>query len=138
MRRDHANLPLDLEPVANDRSEVVEHFRQISARFALGENSRDEEPRIDGRNAIRKRAQRLWDYARRKLEQPAGLAATARESVEAALARELELDYACIALVANWAAGCGDEAEISLPEIFANLEAATAMVPRIVIALLGA
>jgi 5'-methylthioinosine phosphorylase len=57
---------------------------------------------------------------------------------EAALARELELDYACIALVANWAAGCGDEAEISLPEIFANLEAATAMVPRIVIALLGA
>ncbi|MGN6519232.1 MAG: S-methyl-5'-thioinosine phosphorylase [Dokdonella sp.] len=56
---------------------------------------------------------------------------------EAALARELELDYACIALVANWAAGCGDEAEISLPEIFANLEAATAAVPRIVTALLG-
>ncbi|WP_395681167.1 S-methyl-5'-thioinosine phosphorylase [Dokdonella sp.] len=56
---------------------------------------------------------------------------------EAALARELELDYACIALVANWAAGCGDEAEISLPEIFANLEAVTAQVPRIVTALLG-
>jgi 5'-methylthioinosine phosphorylase len=56
---------------------------------------------------------------------------------EAALARELELEYACIALVANWAAGCGDEAEISLPEIFANLEAATAAVPRIVTALLG-
>ncbi len=57
---------------------------------------------------------------------------------EAALARELELDYACLALVANWAAGCGDEAEISLPEIFANLEAATAEVPRVITALLSA
>jgi len=57
---------------------------------------------------------------------------------EAALARELDLDYACIALVANWAAGCGDEAEISLPEIFANLEAATAAVPPIVSELLAA
>jgi len=54
---------------------------------------------------------------------------------EAALARELELDYACVALVANWAAGCGDEAEISLPEIFANLEAATGQVPPLVTAL---
>jgi 5'-methylthioinosine phosphorylase len=57
---------------------------------------------------------------------------------EAALARELELEYACIALVANWAAGCGDEAEISLPEIFANLDTATAFVPRIITTLLGA
>jgi 5'-methylthioinosine phosphorylase len=57
---------------------------------------------------------------------------------EAALARELEVDYACLALVANWAAGCGDEAEISLPEIFANLEAATAEVPKLIGALLGA
>lgn len=56
---------------------------------------------------------------------------------EAALARELELDYACIALIANWAAGRGDEAEISLDEIFANLREATAMVPRIVTALLA-
>jgi 5'-methylthioinosine phosphorylase len=56
---------------------------------------------------------------------------------EAALARELELDYACIALIANWAAGCGDEAEISLPEIYANLEAATQQVPKIVAALLS-
>jgi 5'-methylthioinosine phosphorylase len=55
---------------------------------------------------------------------------------EAALARELECDYACLALVANWAAGCGDAFEISLPEIFANLEAATAEVPKIVEALL--
>lgn len=51
---------------------------------------------------------------------------------EAALARELECEYACLALVANWAAGCGDAAEISLPEIFANLEEATAAVPKIV------
>jgi 5'-methylthioinosine phosphorylase len=56
---------------------------------------------------------------------------------EAALARELGLDYACLALVANWAAGCGDEAEISLEEIFANLEQATAQVPSIISAMLA-
>ncbi|WP_049620930.1 S-methyl-5'-thioinosine phosphorylase [Frateuria defendens] len=57
---------------------------------------------------------------------------------EAVLARELDLDYACLALVANFAAGCGDEAEISIEEIFAHLAAATAEVPRIVAALLEA
>jgi 5'-methylthioinosine phosphorylase len=57
---------------------------------------------------------------------------------EAALARELELEYACLALVANWAAGCDDAVQISLPEIFANLEAATARVPGILVALLAA
>ncbi|NCT66270.1 MAG: S-methyl-5'-thioinosine phosphorylase [Rhodanobacteraceae bacterium] len=56
---------------------------------------------------------------------------------EAALARELGLDYACLALVANWAAGCGDEGEISLPEIYANLEAVTAQVPKVIGALLA-
>ena len=56
---------------------------------------------------------------------------------EAVLARELDIDYACLALVANWAAGCGDQAEISLPEIFANLVAATAQVPPIISALLS-
>ena len=55
---------------------------------------------------------------------------------EAALARELGLDYACLALVANWAAGCGDEAEISLEEIYANLEQATAQVPALIARLL--
>jgi 5'-methylthioinosine phosphorylase len=52
---------------------------------------------------------------------------------EAALARELNVAYACLALVANWAAGCGPAAgePISLPEIFANLAAATAQVPPI-------
>ena len=54
---------------------------------------------------------------------------------EAVLARELALDYACLALVANHAAGCGDEAEISIAEIFAHLAAATAEVPRILAAM---
>ena len=39
---------------------------------------------------------------------------------EAALAREAGMDYACCAVVANWAAGRGHE-EISMPEIEANL-----------------
>jgi 5'-methylthioinosine phosphorylase len=52
------------------------------------------------------------------------------------LARELDLAYACLALVANFAAGCGDEAEISIEEIFAHLAAATAEVPRILGSLL--
>ncbi|MDE1963603.1 MAG: S-methyl-5'-thioinosine phosphorylase [Xanthomonadaceae bacterium] len=56
---------------------------------------------------------------------------------EAALARELELGYACLALVANFAAGCGDEAEISIEEIFAHLAAATAEVPKILGAMLS-
>jgi len=56
---------------------------------------------------------------------------------EAVLARELGLDYACLALVANFAAGCGDEAEISIDEIFAHLAAATAEVPRVLAVLLG-
>ena len=54
---------------------------------------------------------------------------------EAVLARELELEYACLALVANFAAGCGDEAEISIEQIFAHLAAATAEVPRILAAM---
>jgi len=55
---------------------------------------------------------------------------------EATLARELELEYACLALVANFAAGCGDEAQISIEEIFAHLAAATTEVPRILAAML--
>jgi len=56
---------------------------------------------------------------------------------EAALARELELEYACLALVANFAAGCGDEAEISIDEIFAHLAAATAQVPILLQAMMS-
>ncbi len=58
---------------------------------------------------------------------------------EAALARELSIEYACLALVANWAAGCDPQAsQISLEEIHAHLAAATAQVPAIVAALLSA
>jgi 5'-methylthioinosine phosphorylase len=55
---------------------------------------------------------------------------------EAALARELGLDYACLAVVANWAAGCGDGAEITLDEVLANVEAASAALPALLSALL--
>jgi len=57
---------------------------------------------------------------------------------EAALARELSIDYGCLALVANWAAGCepaiggGPASPISLEEIFANLETSMALVPAII------
>ena len=58
---------------------------------------------------------------------------------EAALARELGMEYACLAVVANWAAGCDPEAAvISLPEIHAHLAAAAAQAPPIVTALLAA
>ena len=61
---------------------------------------------------------------------------------EAGLARELGLDYACLALVANWAAGCGPEtaaglaAEITMDDVLANLERATAPLPQLIAALL--
>jgi 5'-methylthioinosine phosphorylase len=56
---------------------------------------------------------------------------------EAVLARELGMHYACIALVANWAAGCGDQIEISIDEIFAILRDCTAKVPPMIRALLA-
>jgi len=62
---------------------------------------------------------------------------------EAGLAREMGLDYACLALVANWAAGCGASPgtgpaeEITLAEVLANVEAATAPLPRLLEALLS-
>ncbi|MFC4728480.1 S-methyl-5'-thioinosine phosphorylase [Coralloluteibacterium thermophilus] len=57
---------------------------------------------------------------------------------EAALARELGMEYACVALVANWAAGCGPtpDVEITMDEVFANLAAATATVPLLLEGLL--
>jgi len=51
---------------------------------------------------------------------------------EAALARELGLDYACLAIVANWAAGCGDGLEITMAEVLANVEAASAGLPELI------
>ena len=61
---------------------------------------------------------------------------------EASLAREMGLDYACLALVANWAAGCGPSAEtgqgeITLDEVLANVEAATAHLPPLLEAMLA-
>lgn len=51
---------------------------------------------------------------------------------EAGLARELGLEYACLAIVANWAAGCGDAEEITLAEVLANVEAASVGLPELV------
>jgi 5'-methylthioinosine phosphorylase len=56
---------------------------------------------------------------------------------EAALARELGLDYACLAPVANWAAGAGDGLEISLDDVFANLAACNAQLPALLRELVG-
>ena len=56
---------------------------------------------------------------------------------EAGLARELGLEYACLAVVANWAAGCGDDREITLDEVLANVEAASAGLPALLNALRG-
>jgi len=55
---------------------------------------------------------------------------------EAALAREAGLDYACLAPVANWAAGCGDGKDIALDEVFSNLAATNALLPKLFEALL--
>ena len=55
---------------------------------------------------------------------------------EAGLARELGLDYACLAVVANWAAGCGDDAEITLADVLANVDAASAGLPPLLQSLL--
>ncbi|MGH8033439.1 MAG: S-methyl-5'-thioinosine phosphorylase [Luteimonas sp.] len=58
---------------------------------------------------------------------------------EAGLAREFGLDYACLAIVANWAAGAGpvtDEA-ITLDDVLANVAVASAGLPALIAALLG-
>src|SRR5690606_22428612 len=59
---------------------------------------------------------------------------------EAALARELGLDYACLAVVANWAAGAGPDAGevITLEDVLANVEAASAGLAPLLQALLDA
>lgn len=54
---------------------------------------------------------------------------------EAALARELELDYACIAVVVNWAAG-KTEKEITMDEIRKNLKTGMAGVHRLLTAVI--
>ena len=58
---------------------------------------------------------------------------------EAGLARELGLDYACIAIVANWAAGAGPDAGevITLDDVLAVVATATARVSRVLEAMLA-
>ena len=58
---------------------------------------------------------------------------------EAGLARELGLEYACLAIVANWAAGAGPDPDevITLDDVLANVAAATAGVSRLLDALLA-
>jgi 5'-methylthioinosine phosphorylase len=58
---------------------------------------------------------------------------------EAGLARELDLDYACLAIVANWAAGAGPDPDeqITLQEVLANVEAAGAGLGPLLRALLA-
>jgi 5'-methylthioinosine phosphorylase len=58
---------------------------------------------------------------------------------EAGLARELQLDYACLAIVANWAAGAGPDPDetITLEEVLANVAVATSGVGRLIAALLA-
>jgi 5'-methylthioinosine phosphorylase len=55
---------------------------------------------------------------------------------EAALARELELDYVCLAVVANWAAGLGEGNEITMAEIEAHLAAAFVKADKLLTTLL--
>lgn len=60
---------------------------------------------------------------------------------EAALARELGIEYACLAIVANWAAGCDPAgaaaAPITMAEVLANVEAVSGQLPRLLEALLA-
>lgn len=56
---------------------------------------------------------------------------------EAGLARELELDYACIAIVANWAAGCAGDTPITFQEVLDNVKAASGALPPLLHALLA-
>ena len=58
---------------------------------------------------------------------------------EAGLARELGLNYACLAIVANWAAGAGPDPDevITLDDVLANVRSATEGVSRVLAELLA-
>src|SRR3546814_10885529 len=58
---------------------------------------------------------------------------------EAGLARELGLDYACLAIVANWAAGAGPQIdeEITLQDVLDNVGAASSGLPALVTQMLS-
>ncbi len=57
---------------------------------------------------------------------------------EAGLAREMGLDYACLAIVANWAAGAGPNPDevITLQDVLDNVAVASAGLPALLAALL--
>lgn len=57
---------------------------------------------------------------------------------EAGLARELDMDYACLAIVANWAAGAGSNPDevITLEDVIANVDVTMQAVPALLDALL--
>jgi len=59
---------------------------------------------------------------------------------EAGLAREMGLDYACLAIVANWAAGAGPEPDevITLQDVLDNVAAASSGLPALLRAMLAA
>jgi 5'-methylthioinosine phosphorylase len=59
---------------------------------------------------------------------------------EAGLAREMGLDYACLAIVANWAAGAGPDADevITLQDVLDNVAAASSGLPSLLRAMLAA
>lgn len=59
---------------------------------------------------------------------------------EAGLAREMGLDYACLAIVANWAAGAGPDPDevITLQDVLDNVAAASSGLPALLHALLAA
>jgi 5'-methylthioinosine phosphorylase len=58
---------------------------------------------------------------------------------EAGLARELGLDYACLGIVANWAAGAGPDADevITLQDVLDNVAAAMDGAARVLRTMLG-
>lgn len=58
---------------------------------------------------------------------------------EAGIARELGLEYACLAIVANWAAGAGPDPDevITVDDVVANVQATIDAVPRMLEALLA-
>lgn len=58
---------------------------------------------------------------------------------EAGLARELGLDYACLAIVANWAAGAGPDPDevITLEEVLDNVAAVSSRLPALLQQLLA-
>ena len=59
---------------------------------------------------------------------------------EAGLARELGLDYACLAIVANWAAGAGPQIDevITFEDVLDNVAAASSGIPSLLRCLLAA